>query len=76
MRLILFIKLLNLECSEVIAHPQRHPLAGWILSGVRLGCTLSLDLPDDVPLYLVLVIPVEDGGCEDVAAGITISLFP
>ena len=75
MRLILFIQLLNLECSEVLAHPQRHPLAGRQLSGIRLSCTLPLDLPDDVPLYLVLVIPVEDGGCKD-AAGITISVFP
>ena len=76
MRLILFIQLLNLECPEVLAHPQRHPPAGSLLSSICLSFTLSLDLPDDVPLYLVLVIPVEDGRCEETATGFTISLFP
>ena len=58
MRLILFIQLLDLKCPKVLAHPQRHPPAGSFLSSIRLSFTLSLDLPDDVPLYLVLVIPV------------------
>jgi hypothetical protein len=76
MRLILFIKLLDLERPEVLTHPQRHSPAGSFLSSIRLSFTLSLDLPDNVSLYLVLVIPVEDGGCEETATRFTISLFP
>ena len=80
MRLILFIKLLNLKCPEVLTHPQGHPLpAGNLLSLLlihHLSCTLSIHLPDDVPFYLVLVIPVKDGGCKDAVAGITASFFP
>ena len=75
MRLILFIQLLNLKCPEVLAHPQRHPPAASLQSGIHLSCTLSLDLPNDVSLYLVLVIPVEDGDRENTTVDIALFVF-